>query len=256
MGGSGPLTYRWFDYNINPLVPAQTTATATGLIAGTYYVQIRDSNNCTILSDSIVVTAPCSVTLDLNIFIEGYWLGGGQMNPRLYNNYINFTITDPYGLNDCDSIFVELRDSMSTSVTVERSFAILHTDGTASVTFPGTVSGNRYYIAVFHDNALETWSAETVLFGSTNSYDFTTDVLSAFGANMVSLDATTWGFYSGDLDHDGNIGQGDFPFWDNDNSVGNVGYFPGDMDGDVNIGQSDFPFWDNNNTTGIYTIHP
>ena len=149
-----------------------------------------------------------------------------------------------------------MRDSLNPTVTVARSFAILHTDGTASLTFPGTVNGNRYYIAVFHDNALETWSAETVLFGSTNSYDFTTDVLSAFGANMVSLDATTWGFYSGDLDHDGNIGQGDFPFWDNDNSVGNVGYFPGDMDGDVNIGQSDFPFWDNNNTTGIYTIHP
>src|SRR5690606_2840199 len=40
-GGSAPYTYLWNDTN------AQTTATATGLEAGTYTVTVTDANNCT-----------------------------------------------------------------------------------------------------------------------------------------------------------------------------------------------------------------
>src|SRR5690606_80136 len=40
-GGTAPYTYLWND------ATAQTTATATGLAAGTYTVTVTDANNCT-----------------------------------------------------------------------------------------------------------------------------------------------------------------------------------------------------------------
>ncbi|MDP2388062.1 MAG: gliding motility-associated C-terminal domain-containing protein [Bacteroidota bacterium] len=54
-GGTGTYAYSW------NTTPAQTTATATGLIAGTYTVSINDINNCTV-SNTITLTQPTSVT--------------------------------------------------------------------------------------------------------------------------------------------------------------------------------------------------
>src|SRR5690606_373101 len=48
-GGTAPYTYLWND------ATAQTTATATGLQAGTYTVTVPDANNCT--TTTIVTTA-------------------------------------------------------------------------------------------------------------------------------------------------------------------------------------------------------
>ncbi|MGJ8722632.1 MAG: SprB repeat-containing protein, partial [Salinibacterium amurskyense] len=53
--GAAPFTYLWSD--------GQTTATATGLIAGTYYVSIVDANGCS-NNDSIVIGQPNS-SLDI-----------------------------------------------------------------------------------------------------------------------------------------------------------------------------------------------
>ncbi|MBK8846397.1 MAG: hypothetical protein IPO27_07575 [Bacteroidetes bacterium] len=53
-GGTGPYTYLW-----NTSV-AQTTATATGLSAGTYTVTITDANGCT-KTASVVVTQPTGI---------------------------------------------------------------------------------------------------------------------------------------------------------------------------------------------------
>jgi hypothetical protein len=50
-GGSVPYSYSW------NTTPAKTTATATGLIAGTYTVTVSDANNCT-ATKSVTITQP------------------------------------------------------------------------------------------------------------------------------------------------------------------------------------------------------
>lgn len=50
-GGTGTLNYSW------NTAPAQTTTTATGLLAGTYSVTVRDANQCTV-SASTQVSQP------------------------------------------------------------------------------------------------------------------------------------------------------------------------------------------------------
>ncbi|MBL0053422.1 MAG: SprB repeat-containing protein [Bacteroidetes bacterium] len=57
-GGTSPYTYLWNDG------AAQTTATATGLIAGTYTVTVTDANLCT-ATCSYTVTQPATLTLTL-----------------------------------------------------------------------------------------------------------------------------------------------------------------------------------------------
>ncbi len=58
-GGTAPYTYVW-----TPNV--STTATATGLTAGSYDVEITDANNCTTTATG-VVTEPTELTLDATI---------------------------------------------------------------------------------------------------------------------------------------------------------------------------------------------
>jgi len=53
-GGTSPYTYSW-----NTL-PVQTTATATGLVAGIYSITITDANSCTIVAN-ITITQPAAL---------------------------------------------------------------------------------------------------------------------------------------------------------------------------------------------------
>jgi hypothetical protein len=55
-GGTTPYTYLWDDLNF------QTTASATGLIAGTYTVLLTDANGCT-LSESVVIAEPVAIVM-------------------------------------------------------------------------------------------------------------------------------------------------------------------------------------------------
>ncbi|HIA36440.1 MAG TPA: PKD domain-containing protein [Flavobacteriales bacterium] len=57
-GGSGAYTYLWDDLN------NQTTATATGLCAGSYNIIVADSNGCTLL-DSTIISEPSQLTASL-----------------------------------------------------------------------------------------------------------------------------------------------------------------------------------------------
>jgi gliding motility-associated-like protein len=58
-GGTLPLIYFWNDPS------TQTTATATGLCAGNFFVTVTDANGCIILQDAdIVEPAPILVTID------------------------------------------------------------------------------------------------------------------------------------------------------------------------------------------------
>lgn len=59
-GGIGPFTYSWNS------VPAQTTATASNLVAGTYTVTTKNTIGCT-LTNTIVVTQPSAVAISPSI---------------------------------------------------------------------------------------------------------------------------------------------------------------------------------------------
>ncbi len=55
-GGTQPYTYSWVT------TPVQTTATASGLAAGTYNVTATDNNGCT-STQSVTITEPVVLAL-------------------------------------------------------------------------------------------------------------------------------------------------------------------------------------------------
>jgi len=59
-GGTTPYTYAW------TFVPTQTASTATGLIAGTYSVYVKDVNNC-LVTKTVTLTQPVSLTSTVNV---------------------------------------------------------------------------------------------------------------------------------------------------------------------------------------------
>jgi hypothetical protein len=130
---------------------------------------------------SISVTTACGVdsipflinsstlTLNLSLFLQGFYTGGSQMTPVLTNNGISVNPTE------VDTIQIELRDPLSPATVLHSGQSVLHVDGTASMTIPSAMNGLSAYIVVRHRNSLETWSKLPVTFGgSLTGFDFTT----------------------------------------------------------------------------------
>jgi hypothetical protein len=113
-----------------------------------------------ITSDSVYISAiSCSTfTLNLNLFIEGYYLSGQVMQPVLYYNGLS---TNP---NACDSITCELYTSNGTFVSSKNGLLLI--DGSCSISWPSVLLGNSYYIVVKSRNSIETWSKQPVLFNN------------------------------------------------------------------------------------------
>ncbi len=106
--------------------------------------------------------------LNLKAFIEGFYIGGGQMQAVLYNINLN---VNPVA---CDSITVELHNPASPYTIFTFANALLRTDGNADVRFPVAVSSNSYYIVIRHRNSIETWSKNSVKINDAIAvFDFT-----------------------------------------------------------------------------------
>lgn len=85
------------------------------------------------------------VMLNLHLYIEGFYQGGGML-------------TEVLGGGISDSIHVELHDPMSPSSIIYSTHTLLNINGNAHVTIPPALRGENYYVVVRHRNALETWS--------------------------------------------------------------------------------------------------
>ena len=98
-GGTPPYTYSWNN--------GQTTATATGLPAGTYTVSVTDNNGCGPATDEVTITQPAVLTaasvVDANVNCNGGSDGGatasatGGTQPYTYvwsNGATNASITN------------------------------------------------------------------------------------------------------------------------------------------------------------------
>jgi len=253
-GGTSPYTVTVTDGTNNftatgasPLsIPVSPTSTSTYSI-----VSVIGGGTGTGNTGSATVTVnSCSSnsTLNITMFIQGFYAGNNTMTPVLANQAQGTSSTI------VDTVLVQLIDPTSLLV-VATAQGVLQTDGTAACTFSTAQSGS-FYIAVKHRNALETWSADPVLIGASSSYNFTTESNKAFGNNMIEVESGVWAFYSGDINQDGFIEGSDFPLLFNSNDAFEEGYLITDLNGDGFVEGSDYPILFNNSDNFIESMHP
>jgi len=256
-GGTGAFGYAWTGPNSYSATGANNSiASATTLNTGSYLLTVTDANGCSATATTTVSVYNCQTLITLKLYSQGYYLGGGQMQPVLYNEGVCGTC-----FSQTDTITVDLRNAAFPYGIVESEQAMLMVDGTALATFGPAIAGHSYYIAIRHRNMIQTSSAAPYAFAATgNSYDFSTAATQAYGNNMILVDVSPdiWAFYSGDINNgpqDQNIDLIDFPNLDFGINHGLFGYYASDLNGDGNVDLLDFPILDANINAGIFSQH-
>lgn len=116
-----------------------------------------------------VLNCSPSITLNVKAFLQGFYIGGGQMTPVLFNSGIS---TNP---TECDTITIELRDPINISSVIYSGQTILHIDGNSAVILPSSLLNQSFYVVLRHRNSIETWSKNPVQLNNTTiMFDFTT----------------------------------------------------------------------------------
>ncbi|MEZ5046400.1 MAG: hypothetical protein R2831_05360 [Chitinophagaceae bacterium] len=228
-----------------------STHTVTPASTTTYTATATNSFACTTTHTQSITVAPCTATLNITAFIQGFYAGTSTMQAALVNQGVS---TNP---TDCDTVTVELHNATSPYATAHSFTGVLQTNGTLACTFPPAAVGNSYYIVMNHRNSVQTWSAAPVAISTVGSYMFSTSATQSYGSNEV--DAFTDGVYSmynGDVNQDGFIDIFDFLDWDVDNQNFASGYYATDLNGDSFVDIFDFLVWDPNNQSFIGLITP
>ncbi|MBL7766813.1 MAG: M4 family metallopeptidase [Chitinophagaceae bacterium] len=241
--GVGASTYIWEPGSIagNPIsvFPGATT---------TYTVTGTNANGCVNTATQTITVNNCNSIVNVKLFIEGYYIGGGLMNPALLNQGVGISPTV------ADTIEIQLRDPI-TFALVATAKTLLNTNGNATCNFAG-FTGN-YYLAIRHRNAVETWSMSTVTLGAIPvNYDFSVAAAQAYGLNQVEVASGIFAFFSGDIDQSGGVDGDDFNLLDPDIQFGNGGYLSTDLDGSGGVDGDDFNIFDPNVQSGVGAFLP
>jgi hypothetical protein len=224
---------------------------------GVYTFTSTNAAGCDSVATLNLTVNVCTTTLNVTAFLEGFYTGSGTMAANLYDLGISTDATET------DSVQVNLWSAANLSaVTPDYSVkAVLHTNGTLTVVFPGATLNNNYYVALKHRNSVETWSAEPVTIASTGSYDFSTSLSSAYtdGLNdaMKSVSGGKYALYAGDVNQDGLIDLFDVQITEN-NAAGGLlfGYDVSDCNGDGLTDIFDIQLIENNSTLSIFASRP
>ena len=190
-------------------------------------------------------------TLNLKIFLEGLYSGGGLMN-KAQDNY-----GDHFGSDTADVVTVELHNAVTYSI-VEYTFTNvkLQTDGQASINTVPYIASGSYYITVKHRNSIETTTASPVSFaGNSITYDFSTAASQAYGSNQKNIGGV-YVIYGGDVNQDGYIDTGDMTPVDNDSANFASGYLNTDVNGDGFVDTGDMTIIDNNSAGFVGAVTP
>ena len=229
------------DGEISATVPAGAT---TGII------ELINTLCDTAVSSSPFVIVVSSATLNVTALFEGFYDGVSGLVPALLNSGVGLSATE------CDTIYVELRDQLSPTTVLASGTAVMNINGQASFTFPGSVVGQNGYIAIFHRNAVQTWS-DVMTFAGVTNYNFTTAATQAYGSNQVQVAPDVWAMYSGDLSpQDEFIDILDQGVIDNDIFNFASGYVVSDLNGDGFVDLVDQAIVDNNIFNFIGSSHP
>jgi hypothetical protein len=204
--------------------------------------------------DNVNITGvPSTKTLNLNLFIQGLYAGGGMMNKAQDES------GDHFPGNTADKLTIELHNGSNYSI-IEYSSGLVDISTSGQVilnTIPGSFSGS-YYITVRHRNGIETTSTSPVSFsGSVVNYSFTNSQSKAYGNNLLNWNGSgVYVTYSGDVNQDGIIDSGDMNPVDNASTAVTFGYVTEDINGDGIVDSGDLNFVDNNSTAIILSMTP
>ena len=224
---------------------------------GLYTKHYTNSVGCDSTSVLNLSVNSCSLTLNMKLFLEGFYISQGKMQSTLYDLGLVSTI------NETDSINVSLWSPLNlNNANPDFSFkGILHSDGSISLSIPGNAYGNDYYVAVKHRNSIEIWSALPVSFSSSVvNYDFSTGNNKAysdgFNTPMKYMGGGVYAIYSGDINQDGGIDLSDMQIAQNDALNFAFGYNSSDCQGDGGTDLSDLQTIENNGVLFIFFARP
>lgn len=189
-------------------------------------------------------------TLNLTLYLEGLYDGGGMMHPVMDESGVH------WGATIADKLTIELHDAGNYSTIVYSASNVdLNTNGTASVTLPSAISGN-YYLTIRHRNSIETVSGSPLSFAaSTVTYNFDS-ASKAFGGNLKSMPSGYWVIFGGDVNQDGLVDSGDMIPVDNDATGFATGYLDTDLNGDGLVDSGDMILLDNNSAAFVSSVKP
>ncbi len=239
------ILFRSISPSIDPYteIPFATTIDSTYLdtspLSGVYYYFIVAQDIHGNYSP-VAVTENPNITLNLTMFIEGFYNAGS-------NSQVS------------DTILVELRNSTSPFALADQSSKIVSANGTVQLKF-GNAPGGNYYIAVKHRNSIETWSSGAIALSRTTpaSFDLSSSLTQAFGSNLIQADASPvrYAIFSGDVNQDGTIDASDLSETDNDAYNSLSGYVRTDVTGDNFVDAGDVSIVDNNAYNSVSAVTP
>jgi hypothetical protein len=150
---------------------------------------------------------------------------------------------------------IELRNSVFPFEVKFLLTGVINIDGDGYFSFPPVIAGNDYFISVKHRNALNTWSALPLHFGTSPLfYSFADASSKAFGNNQRDLNDGNFALFSGDVNQDGTIDAVDFSEELIKAGDFESGYLPFDVSGDSMTESSDISLLENN--IGRISMHP
>jgi gliding motility-associated-like protein len=166
-GGTGVLTYSW------DTTPVQTTATATGLVAGTYNVTITDANGCSKILTAIITEPSSGLSAIISNSTNVSCFGGNNGNATVsvtggaspYSYYwntspvqtsvtangltagsYNVIVTDSNGCSISSPITITEPVGMSASITAQTDvFCSGNSSGSATVSVTGGTAPYGYF---------------------------------------------------------------------------------------------------------------
>lgn len=240
-----PEAFRFSPFNSTiTWQPGAINAPAISVTVPGSYSYSYVSGTCTLYSDTVVVSGCSNASLNLTVLIDGYYRGGGKLVSLL-------------SASQCDTLVVSLANVISPYEITHTVTGIIDTSGNGIFDFPGSTIGSAYYLVINHRNSLETWSAVPVTFlASPVTYDFSSNISSAFAGNMIDFGDGRYGIYSGDVNQDDIIDMNDHALLESFILTQAAGYHNGDVTGDDNVESSDYSLLENRIPMNLITQRP
>jgi len=192
-------------------------------------------------------------SMRVELFNQGY-LPAIQTYSQAPYNFSTPISTSSFPTNAVDWILVEARSgipntNLKGTTTVETQVGVLLSNGQIvgedgnPLVFKELIEGNDYYFCVRHRNHLDVLSANSITASDMMSYDFTSSVSQAFGAQQQQLFANGEAvLFAGDFNQDGTIQSTDFDAWKLTPAVLGT-YAPTDANLDGIIQVTDYDAW-------------